>query len=801
MKARIEKVVSQLPATLEKNTVYYVRVGNGFEIYVTNNSGVIVAYPSNYLTSNNLVNYVTTNTAQGINGHKTFLNGLSIVGSSVNTNTTKLILKNNAVDETWAMSIGLNDWTENHLYFGLFNQASGNFGNGMVLSNDYNLSVTGNTRSEGFIKSGYNDSYLLLAGGGAKLISDFALGSQLNNYVAKTGDTMSGMLNFSDDLGGISGQMGGNDYWRIWGRSTGSDLGYLEIATADGGIEPIHFSQYSYNPTTGEPFGQLIRRATILDEAGNTSFPQNVNADAFIKKGGDDTSFLLDGGGIKDINSLVQVGGSGNANPIKLGWTGYQIRMQVDNSFVGYIATTDDLTNYATTAQLDGKVNATNSTYGLEWDGTQTYLRRNVGLDGFLFHSGNFNPSNYATNISLEDYYKKMQSVYAINGQDAQTITSFDELNGRTQMGSISAEGHWWHTINIQHRNGLTDGSVYSGQIRFGMTGGLETMQFRQNYSGNWTAWKTIYSSGNLNLDEYAKKIGVIKIDTAGGIANGSDSRVNTAFFEYNWANTGRAGSVINFSGLGGNYSTEIFGSYNYGGNNLGFRTKDGDNGQWNLHHWIWHTGNFNPADYATQAWVGQQGYLTATSLNGYATQAWVQSLAYLTLSSLNGYATENWSYQIFVTQLQFTSTLAGYATLDGDQTFHGVNTFVKNPIIPDAIEPNNPVSLAQLNEILTQTVVNVNHNATGSGNTFFLNTYPNLEVFNIAINSGFDFEIKEFDVGMLVDIRNSTDLSCGVTFNGGGSNIGIPEKRHVQFHMDNDGNIGMTDMGSFAYI
>lgn len=61
VKAKIQKVVSTLPTTLEKNTVYYVRVANGFDIYVTNNSGLIVAYPANYAQANhthsNLVPY------------------------------------------------------------------------------------------------------------------------------------------------------------------------------------------------------------------------------------------------------------------------------------------------------------------------------------------------------------------------------------------------------------------------------------------------------------------------------------------------------------------------------------------------------------------------------------------------------------------------------------------------------------------------------------------------------------------------------------------------------------------------
>lgn len=43
------KVVAALPSTLEADSIYYVRVGTGVDIYVTNGSGMIVGVPTNYL--------------------------------------------------------------------------------------------------------------------------------------------------------------------------------------------------------------------------------------------------------------------------------------------------------------------------------------------------------------------------------------------------------------------------------------------------------------------------------------------------------------------------------------------------------------------------------------------------------------------------------------------------------------------------------------------------------------------------------------------------------------------------------
>ena len=44
---RSEKYVNSLPSVLIANTIYYVKNGAGFDVYITNNSGTIIAYPLN----------------------------------------------------------------------------------------------------------------------------------------------------------------------------------------------------------------------------------------------------------------------------------------------------------------------------------------------------------------------------------------------------------------------------------------------------------------------------------------------------------------------------------------------------------------------------------------------------------------------------------------------------------------------------------------------------------------------------------------------------------------------------------
>ena len=99
--------------------------------------------------------------------------------------------------------------------------------------------------------------------------------------VNKAGDTMTGSLNFSDSgttKRGIQGVSGTNDYWFVGGGATASNAGYMEISTGDDGDEPIYVRQYIGAPLTGT----VARTLTLLDASGNSAFPGNVGADAFL---------------------------------------------------------------------------------------------------------------------------------------------------------------------------------------------------------------------------------------------------------------------------------------------------------------------------------------------------------------------------------------------------------------------------------------------------------------------------------------------------------------------------------------
>lgn len=112
----------------------------------------------------------------------------------------------------------------------------------------------------------------------------------------------SSWLSFANNAGGVGGTMGVNDQWRIYGRSTADNAGYLEIATADDGNEPIYFRQY-----TGV-FSTVKRTLILLDGSGNSNFPGNVTTKDIHGSAGSFSSVTSSG----DINTNARFQSNGS---------------------------------------------------------------------------------------------------------------------------------------------------------------------------------------------------------------------------------------------------------------------------------------------------------------------------------------------------------------------------------------------------------------------------------------------------------------------------------------------------------
>lgn len=111
---------------------------------------------SNFVTNTALNNFVTTNTPQDINAQKTFRTSLRVVGANVNSNTTKLIIGNEAASNWWALSAGDNNWTEDNLYVGTWDPNTSAWSSKISISNSGVIGTTNNNGTSENWKQAYD---------------------------------------------------------------------------------------------------------------------------------------------------------------------------------------------------------------------------------------------------------------------------------------------------------------------------------------------------------------------------------------------------------------------------------------------------------------------------------------------------------------------------------------------------------------------------------------------------------------------------------------------------------------------
>lgn len=170
---------------------------------------------------------------------------------------------------------------------------SGNAGSATVLQTARNINGTSFNGSADITTANWGTARTITIGSTGKSVNGSAAVSwTLAEIGAYAATNPSGYITASDSITGTSagvlrtvtgtnsaelvrGNMGDNDQARILVGATASNAGFLEIATADDGTEPIHVRQYTGVFTT------LVRTATLLDGSGNTSFPGTVTAPTF----------------------------------------------------------------------------------------------------------------------------------------------------------------------------------------------------------------------------------------------------------------------------------------------------------------------------------------------------------------------------------------------------------------------------------------------------------------------------------------------------------------------------------------
>lgn len=89
------------------------------------------------------------------------------------------------------------------------------------------------------------------------------------------------------------------------------------------------------------------------------------------------------------------------------------------------------------------------------------------------------------------------------------TYSFIKSVNSNVAGASPNGNTGWYNVIQAVHRNGAYDGPNYIGQIALGMTTNINGMFYRTKYNGSWYAWNEVvttntgllrYSRNNVNI-------------------------------------------------------------------------------------------------------------------------------------------------------------------------------------------------------------------------------------------------------------------------------------------------------------
>jgi hypothetical protein len=264
--------------------------------------------------------------------------------------------------------------------------------------------------------------------------------------------------------------MGDNDQFRIRIGATATNAGFVEIATADDGTEPIHVRQY-----TGV-FGAIARTATLLDGSGNTSFPGSLSA------GNISTAATA--------NHIMLRDGSGDAF-MRYGFASYF------NMSHGVSGATSDTIFYSSTDDYIRKNNATGFRASLNvptrtgGDASGTW---SINVTGSAGSAGSVTNAATFNNGGSGD-----ASGTTFNGSAARTI-SYNTVGAPSTTGT-NASGTWGINITgnaVSFPTRYDGGVITNPQQYFGQSIGLRVAM--TGFPVTWadTLWINGYAGGDV---------------------------------------------------------------------------------------------------------------------------------------------------------------------------------------------------------------------------------------------------------------------------------------------------------------
>lgn len=309
----------------------------------------------------------------------------------------------------------------------------------------------------------------------------------MNNSLKLTDGDISFTANSATGFQSLLWDVGTSDKCRIRGGSTGSETGYLEIATSDDATEPIVFRQYTYDKNGSDDIGKywtsVGREAYILNASGETILPVSLTVPlAKLETSGyGDTSSSTHRGiiSVYSTNSTANIGGLSVIAP----------NCADDKTIFATFGTAHNTTNENITVGFYNELTASENNHGflgvsgsnntLTWNSNGVSIEKSLTvplMDGdVIFDDSLTTPIINGTNGSL-----------TVTG--ATTMEDLEIVNTNTSTGGDNR-----YILRLLKPNIATNGNV---EILFGRT---ET----SNDCGK-IGWKsTGTSTGYINMNIY----------------------------------------------------------------------------------------------------------------------------------------------------------------------------------------------------------------------------------------------------------------------------------------------------------
>lgn len=287
--------------------------------------------------------------------------------------------------------------------------------------------------------------------------------------------------NITSGLGyGLAWTCGNNDFARIKAGATGSSAGYLEIATADDGTEPIYVRQY-----TGV-FGTVTRTLTLLDANGYSYFPSYINIggnennnsspDRVWGSNGSDSFLRSYRTSALNVNYASSAGNASTLGGTSLGgiFTAFGNNAHNITATIGGV-TKSFLVNYAADADKVDGVHIT-------WAGSLTSTSHLVAWEADGSALRDINPANVS--VGSANYASSADKTRALK----YTGTGNSEITAYQTADSYMGRSGWASYIICNHGDGST---YYSQTIAMPFWG---SPIYRRLENGTDRGWKKFYT-------------------------------------------------------------------------------------------------------------------------------------------------------------------------------------------------------------------------------------------------------------------------------------------------------------------